>query len=66
MGPACSGVERVDKLNVSFGDAFKDKLRYAISDVDYERRLTLIDECNLDFAGVVSIDDACSGGDAFE
>ena len=66
MGPACSGVERIDKLNVSFGDAFKDKLRDAISDVDYERRFTLIDERNLDFASVVSIDDACSGGNAFE
>ena len=61
MGPACSGVERVDELNVSFGDAFKDELRNAISDVDCERRLTLINECNLDFAGVISIDDACSG-----
>ena len=44
MGPACSGVERVDELNVSLGNAFKDKLRDAISDVDCERRLTLIDE----------------------
>ena len=66
MGPTCSGVERVDELNISFGDALKDELRDAISNVDCERRLTLIDERNLDFASVVSIDDACSGGNAFE
>ena len=66
MGPACSGVERVDKLNVSFGNVFKNKLCNVISDIDCKWRLTLINECNLDFAGVVSIDDACSGGNAFE
>ena len=66
MGPAYSGVERVDELDVSLGNVFKDELRDTISDVDCKWRLTLIDERNLDFAGVVSIDDACSGGNAFE
>ena len=60
MGPACSGVERIDQLNVSFGDPFEYKLCYSVSDVDCERRFALIDEHNFNFAGVVTVDDACS------
>ena len=56
----------MDKLNVSFGDSFEDKLCNFVSDVDDEGRLALIDKHNFDFACVITINDACRGGDAFE
>ena len=56
----------MDKLNVSFGDSFEDKLCNSVSDVDDEGRLALIDKHNFNFASVITIDNACGGRDAFE
>ena len=56
----------MDKLNVSFGDSFKYKLCYTVSNVDDKWRFALVYEHNFDFAGVITINNACSGGDAFE